>query len=128
MKPAMDFWRIGLGTALMIALTVTANIMMKIGASVPAVERPIFGIAWQSCLGVSAFGGAAVIYAWILQWLPLNVAQSFTSLQFVAVILAATLILGEPISAARWVGIGLIAVGIVVVSLSGEIFLSGTSI
>jgi undecaprenyl phosphate-alpha-L-ara4N flippase subunit ArnE len=48
----------------------------------------------------------------------LNVAQSFAAFQFVAVILAAWLILGEPISLVRGAGIMLICAGIFLVGLS----------
>ena len=58
---------------------------------------------------------AGMIYSWVLRWMPLNVAQSFTSIQFVAVILASSVIL-EPITVGRWIGIALIGAGIAVVS------------
>jgi undecaprenyl phosphate-alpha-L-ara4N flippase subunit ArnE len=111
--------RIGCGLGIMIAFTVVANLLMKIGASVPFSERPIFAvIAWQSLLGVAAFGCAAVIYAWLLQWMPLNVMQSLAALQFIAVILASSVALSEQIPTVRWLGITLIAAGIVVVTLT----------
>jgi drug/metabolite transporter (DMT)-like permease len=46
---------------------------------------------------------------------PLNIAQVFTSAQFVGVVVAASLVLGEPISLARWLGIACIGFGIVLV-------------
>jgi drug/metabolite transporter (DMT)-like permease len=63
-----------------------------------------------------------LIYAWILAFLPLNVAQSFTAAQFIAVILASAVFLSEPIPVARWLGIALIFVGILVVSLTEHFF------
>jgi undecaprenyl phosphate-alpha-L-ara4N flippase subunit ArnE len=50
--------------------------------------------------------------------LPLNIAQSFAAGQFIAVILAASLVLSEAISTAQWVGIFLIAAGIAIVGWS----------
>ena len=61
---------------------------------------------------------AACFYILILQWLPLNVAQSFAAAQFIAVILASSWFLSEPIEPSQWLGIGLIALGIVVVGWS----------
>jgi hypothetical protein len=55
-----------------------------------------------------------LFYARVLRLLPLNVAQSYAAAQFIAVILASKLILGEPIPLARWAGISLIAAGIIV--------------
>jgi len=102
---------------IMTAFTVIANLLLKTGA-VSALAR---GNEWWHIVnyrvlgGVASFGMAALIYVFILQRLPLNVAQSFMAIQFVAVILASTVILSEPIGAIRWVGIILIAAGIAVV-------------
>ena len=115
--------RIFLAFALMIACTVVGNIFMKLGASVPLADRPLFGlVAWQSCAGVAVFAAAVIIYSILLQWMPLNVAQSFSAFQFVAVIIASAWFLGEPISGARWLGIVLIVAGIIAVGISGGIF------
>jgi drug/metabolite transporter (DMT)-like permease len=114
--------RIVIGFALMISLTAIGNILMKLGASVPLAERPILGIvAWQSCAGVAIFAGAVIVYAFLLQWLPLSVAQSFAAFQFVAVILASAWFLGEPISLSRWLGIALITIGILTVGVTGRV-------
>jgi undecaprenyl phosphate-alpha-L-ara4N flippase subunit ArnE len=115
--------RIFLAFALMIACTVVGNIFMKLGASVPFAERPLLGlVAWQSCAGVAVFAAAVIIYSIVLQWMPLNVAQSFAALQFIAVIIASAWFLGEPISGVRWLGIMLIVAGIIAVGMSGGLF------
>jgi len=115
--------RIFFAFVLMIACTVIGNIFMKLGASVPFAERPLFGIvAWQSCAGVAVFAAAVIIYSIVLQWMPLNVAQSFAAFQFVAVIVASAWFLGEPISGVRWLGIALIVAGILAVGMSGGLF------
>ena len=119
--------RLFLAFALMIACTVAGNIFMKIGASVPLLDR-IFGIvAWQSCAGIAVFAAAVIIYSIVLQWMPLNVAQAFAASQFVAVIVASAWFLGEPISGARWLGIVLIVAGILAVGMSGGLFESSAS-
>jgi drug/metabolite transporter (DMT)-like permease len=106
------------GFILMVSCTVGGNLLMKQGASAPAAERVLFGImGWRTFFGFCVFAVAGLIYSWVLRWMPLNVAQSFTSIQFVAVLLASSLILSEPISAVRWIGIALIGAGIAVVSL-----------
>jgi undecaprenyl phosphate-alpha-L-ara4N flippase subunit ArnE len=48
--------------------------------------------------------------------LPLHVAQAFAAVQYVAVVLAASLLLRERIAATSWLGIAFIVVGIVLVS------------
>jgi drug/metabolite transporter (DMT)-like permease len=107
--------------ALMIGSTVAANVFLKAGAMVPTAERTIMGVCdWRTLLGFVFFGTSAIVYSGVLQWLPLNVAQSVAASQFVAVIIASALILAEPIPPVRLVGIALIVAGIVVVSLSDK--------
>tara|TARA_R110002167_G_scaffold45545_5_gene136841 strand:+ start:1026 stop:1382 length:357 start_codon:yes stop_codon:yes gene_type:complete len=116
MKPLIVFAVCGF-----ITLNVGASIMMKIGATAPAARRLLFGLAgWEALVGVGLFGLSAIAYTVALRYLPLNLAQSFAALQFVGVILAAAVILSEPISVTRWLGIALIAVGILIVGFAGE--------
>lgn len=102
----------------MIGSTVAANLLMKLGAH----DRPsaiLLGLfSLRTAMGLSFFGFAALNYAWVLRLLPLNVAQSMAAAQFICVILASRIILMEPISPMRWVGIGLIGIGIAVVVYS----------
>ena len=103
----------------MITFTVLANLLMKMGA-VTDVDAGLLARfkSWQIILGLFCFACAAFCYVFILSWLPLNIAQSFASAQFVAVILASWLILAEPINNIQWGGIVLIALGITVVGWS----------
>jgi small multidrug resistance pump len=111
-----------LGFAVMIACTVAANLMLKLGAGVPEPERILFGVlGWKSAAGLAFFGCGGIVYAILLRRVPLNVAVCFTAAQFVGVILAASLVLGEPISPARWLGIACICLGIFVVGLTAPV-------
>ncbi len=110
------------GFAAMIAFTVAANLMLKLGAGVPEAQRVLFGLlGWKSAAGLALFGCGGIVYAFLLRQVPLNVAQSFTAAQFVGVIIAASLVLGEPISPARWLGIACICFGIFVVGVTANI-------
>jgi drug/metabolite transporter (DMT)-like permease len=78
-------------------------------AGVSQAERIGFGLlGWKSVAGLALFECSGLLYALLLRRVPLNFAQRFTSAQFVGVIIAADLILDEPISLARWIGIGYI--------------------
>ncbi len=106
-----------LGIASMVALTVGANLMLKLGAMVPPAQRILLGaLSWQSIVGLSLFGIGGIIYAFVLRALPLHVAQALAAVQYVAVVLAASLLLSERIAPTSWLGIALIVVGIVLVS------------
>ncbi|CAN7510153.1 EamA family transporter [Bosea sp. LjRoot90] len=104
----------------MISCTVAANLLLKRGAMAESASYSPFGALLEPGIifGFLFFGAAAVLYAWILRTLPLNVAQSLAAAQFVSVIVASSLILSEPIPPVRWFGITLIGLGIVVVGLS----------
>jgi drug/metabolite transporter (DMT)-like permease len=107
------------GFAVMISLTVAANLMLKLGAAVPRTERILFGVlGWQSAAGLALFGCGGILYALLLRRVPLNIAQMFAATQFVGVVVAAGLVLGEPISPLRWVGIISIGLGIFLVGFT----------
>ena len=107
------------GFIVIISCTVGANLMLKIGAMEPVGTRFLLGLlGWKSLVGLCLFGFGGVIYAFVLRAVPLNVAQVFTATQFVGVILAARLVLSEPISPLRWVGIICICCGIIMVGLT----------
>ena len=110
-----------IGFAAVIASTVAANLMLKLGAGVPVAERVFFGVfGWKSVAGLALFGGGGIIYAVLLRRVPLNLAQVFAAAQFIGVVTAASLVLGEPISPARWLGIACISFGIVLVGLTAQ--------
>ena len=109
------------GFAAVISCTVAANLMLKLGAGVPAPQRIFFGVlGWQSAAGLALFGCGGILYAVLLRRVPLNLAQVFAAAQFVGVVIAASLVLGEPISPARWLGIACIGFGIVLVGLTAQ--------
>lgn len=113
--------RIVLVTAGMVTFTVIANLLLKTGA---VMGREAGGAWWAQLAnwrvagGFGSFAVAALFYTVLLRTVPLNVAQSFTAAQFIAIVLASALVLAEPISATRWVGIALIASGIAIVGWS----------
>ena len=102
------------------ACTVGANLMLKLGAGASEADRFCGLLGWKSLAGLALFGCGGILYAFLLCRVPLNIAQVFTSAQFVGVIVAASLVLGEPISAARWLGIACIALGIALVGLTAS--------
>ena len=109
------------GFVAVVAFTVAANLMLKLGAGAPEAER-VFGLCdWKSVAGLALFGCGGILYAFLLCRVPLNIAQVFTSAQFVGVIVAASLVLDEPISPVRWVGIACIGLGIALVGLTANI-------
>jgi drug/metabolite transporter (DMT)-like permease len=110
-----------LGFLAVVSCTVAANVLLKTGAMAPVEDRIIFGVlGWVSFVGLSLLGVGGLIYAVLLRRIPLNVAQAFSAMQFIGVILAARVVLGEPISALRWLGIGLTCAGVIVVGATAR--------
>ena len=102
--------------------TVLANLALKVGAGRGGyfVSWPLNLVNVHVALGAASFALAFLFYALVLRRLPLSLAQAIFSLQFVLVILAANQLLHESIGGARWVGIALMAAGLLVVSLSPD--------
>ena len=100
----------------MIGCCVGANLLMKLGSQ-DAPSPVLFGVlSWRTVFGLAAFGLGGLFYAAALRYLPLNVAQSYAAAQFIAVIIASKLVLGESVPRARWVGISMIMAGILIVA------------
>lgn len=105
---------------LTILFSVAGNLFLKMGAMSPGLSEswPLSLINIKIFIGLFCFACGVLFYGTLLQRLPLNVAQSIFSVQFVAVILAASIILDEPINMLRWFGILLVACGLAIVGWS----------
>ena len=100
--------------------TVVGNLLLKIGSGHRGVSTvwPLNLLNLYTLTGAFAFCIAMVLYIMVLKRTALNLAQSIFALQFVLVIFAAHLILGEPIGIYRWMGIALIAAGLLMIAFS----------
>lgn len=100
--------------------TVIGNLLLKVGSGRGGVGGvwPFNLLNAYTFLGAISFGMAMILYLMVLKRTPLHLAQSIFALQFVLVIFAAHLVLGEPIGTYRWMGIALIAAGLFVVAAS----------
>jgi undecaprenyl phosphate-alpha-L-ara4N flippase subunit ArnE len=102
------------------ACTVIGNLLLKTGVQQPGLSTiwPLSLLNIRTALGAVTFSFAMVFYMMVLKRIPLNLAQSIFALQFVLVIIAANVILREPIGTQRWMGVGLIAAGLFIISLT----------
>lgn len=95
--------------------TVTSNVGFKWSAA----SRGLRDFLWWQVVGnVAGFLGV-LSFTFLLRLIPLYMAYAFTAgLGFVSVqVIGARLIFGEAITASQWLGIALIASGVVLVSL-----------
>jgi len=69
-------------------------------------------------LGVALQAGFFVMYLTLLSRADVSLVLLMTAMDYIAVALLASLLLGEPVTAARWAGIALIVGGVFLVSRS----------
>ena len=100
--------------------TVVGNLLLKTGVQQQGISTvwPLSLLNMRTFLGAITFSFAMIFYMMVLKRTALNLAQSIFALQFVLVIIAANVVLHEPIGMQRWIGIGLIAAGLFVISLT----------
>jgi len=110
----------GLYIVASMSCTVVGNLLLKTGVQQPGVSSvwPLSLLNMRTALCAVTFCFAMIFYMMVLRRTALNLAQSIFALQFVLVIVAANFILHEPIGMQRWFGIGLIAAGLFVISLT----------
>ena len=114
----MKIFMIVMTASLTIGLTVAANLLLKRGSSESASSLLLGLIGWRTLGGFFAFGLALIAYTMLLKYVPLHFAASVTSAKFIGVVLAAAFLLQERVHSQQWTGMALIAIGILVVSLS----------
>ncbi len=101
--------------ALVVAGNAAGNLLLKLGASADSGRRLVFGwLPWQTVAGMACFAFGLLAYAWALKQFDLHSAQIVVSLQYVLAILLAAFVLGEHISPSKWLGMGLIALGLLI--------------
>jgi len=112
-------------SAVFVLMTAGANVMQKKAITSLGPTRDLsIELLWRLARspylwsGMAAYAIALGMYLILLTRLPLNVATSIAALNFVAVLLASRIVLGEPIPPLRYVGFGCILLGIYVVSLT----------
>jgi len=102
------------------ACTVVGNLLLKLGSGEAGIASvwPLNLLNVKTFSGALVFSLAMVLYIMVLKRTSLNLAQSIFATQFVLVIFAAHLYLGEAIGPYRWLGIAFIAAGLFVIALA----------
>ena len=102
-----------IATPLLIAV---GQVMFKLtGAKLAAYPAPPVQSVLLSPLFIGSltlYGGATLLWIYVLKTVPLSYAYSFMALTFVIVPVLAYLWLGEPLSAKYVVGMGLVIAGL----------------
>lgn len=75
---------------------------------------------WQWAACGASFLTACILWMYILKRYEFSLAYPITSMTFVFSILAGFLVFGEAVSVNKWVGVGLITLGIIVIAAGGK--------
>src|SRR4029453_111667 len=107
-----------------VSFAVVGILLLKLAASRPIAD-PLFvygtmSVSWTHVLSVVFLVIAALSYTLLLRLVPLYVAQRVAAVQFGAIILAGTFVLGERLSPMAWIGIVLIGLGIALMGRKGD--------
>lgn len=84
-------------------------------ACAPSLLHKVLHSPWVA-LGVAVYALEFVLWFAALSRTQLSIAFPFTALGYVGVVLASRFILNERISPRRWIGIGTIVVGVVLIT------------
>lgn len=68
--------------------------------------------------GLTCYGISMVVWLWVLSRYELSYARPFVALGYIIVALYSFFFMGENVGLERWIGIGLIVVGVILVARS----------
>jgi multidrug transporter EmrE-like cation transporter len=90
------------------------------GAEVRATGETAVRIAREPRLwaGLFLFGISSMFWIVVLSRVPLSVAYPFVGISYIAIVLLSRLVLHENVPALRWIGVFVVATGIVIIGLS----------
>lgn len=71
---------------------------------------------WQFALSGICFGGASLLWMYIIKKYPLSMAYPLVSLSYVFGLLAAAWIFHEDVNLNKWIGVALIMIGCFIIS------------
>lgn len=95
-----------------VAINVCASLLLKYGAGrPPAALLGGFASFW-TLWGLFCFGAGGLLYAWVLRYVSLGVAQAVLALQYVFNVAGAWCVLGEKMDWLQVTGFVLIGAGI----------------
>lgn len=112
-------------SALFVSATAFANVMQKKAViAVGPVNGAFFDffrrlvLSPQMWAAIAAYALSLAMYWLLLARVPLNVATSIAALNFIVVLVASRVFLGESIPPLRYLGFGCILLGIFIISLT----------
>jgi multidrug transporter EmrE-like cation transporter len=112
---------VSLAAAGQLTLKSAMNEIGRIGAAeAAAATQTLLRAAKEPRLwaGLALFGVSALFWLVVLSRVPLSFAYPFVGVSYVAVVTISRLVLHEHVPALRWLGVGVVALGIALVGFS----------
>ncbi len=104
--------------ALLLAISVSmiGQTLLKAGAGAPGFLAQLLDI--RTILGLALYGGSALAYIVALRKIPMSVALPCTAISYVVAAFIGYYAFGESLGVAKMAGIGMICVGVMVLTLA----------
>lgn len=108
----------------LVVIGAIGTVLMKVGAEKVVYDRGAMGALYSAVANPHLVGGIALQLVPLLGWtillktMPLTKLQPMVALTYVVTPVLAVLLLGESLPSLRLAGIGLIVVGVILVSMS----------
>ena len=106
----------------LIPLTIAlGQLLFKVASQrLEAAGRDLYMVLFDPVmiLALGIYGGATLIWIYLLKFVPLSYAYSFMALTFLAVPILSIFFLGETLSLKYWVGTALIIAGLTIIQSS----------
>ena len=106
-----------LSLATAICISVVGQLLLKSGATGGHDVVSQF-LRWQTIVGLFLYGAAALFYILAIRRLPISVAMPMVAFSYALIAALGHLIWQEPLTPLHIAGIGLIAVGVIVLALA----------
>jgi small multidrug resistance pump len=102
--------------ALAIATSMVGQTLLKAGAGAPDLLRQV--LDGRTLVGLSLYGGAALLYIIALRRIPMSVALPCTAVSYVAAAMIGHYAFNEVLGMAQLAGISLICAGVVLLAFA----------
>ena len=99
-----------------IATSMVGQTLLKAGAGAADFLAQL--LDWRTLLGLTLYGGAAILYIIALRRIPMSVALPCTAISYIAAALIGHYAFNEPLTPTHVAAIGLIAAGVVTLALA----------
>ena len=109
----MPYW-LALGAA--ITISMAGQVLLKAGAGEADFVAQLF--AWRTLLGLTLYGGAALLYIVALRRIPMSVALPCTAVSYVVAALIGYYHFAEPMGPGHVAAIALISAGVVLLAFA----------